>query len=252
VRDAGLRANLFLGPRCRFVKIAGLLKVSLLDYPGRIAASVFLAGCNLDCGYCQNRWMIDAAQVQEAIAVPALFDWLRTRVGLLDGVCVSGGEPTLHADLADLLRGIHAVGLLAKLDTNGTRPAALRALLDEGLVDYVAMDLKAPLDVRYTQLAGRAVELDDLRASMAALRAWDPPAQRYEFRTTAAPGLDADALRDIARLVQACERWLLQPYVPPTRGETAPTGAALSNEQLHALAVELAGALPLVSVRGAE
>jgi pyruvate formate lyase activating enzyme len=235
------------------VKIAGLQKVSLLDYPGHIAASVFVAGCNLDCGYCQNHWMIDAAQVREAITMPALLDWLRTRVGLIDGVCVSGGEPTIHAELPELLQGIRTLGLLVKLDTNGTRPGALRALLDAGLADYVAMDLKAPMDARYERMAGRPVDLVDVRASMAALRTWDPTAQRYEFRTTGGPGLDVAALRDLAREIAPRERWLLQPYVPPKgTAERAVAGEAVGADELVALARELAVSRPGVSVRGEE
>lgn len=231
------------------MKIAGLQKVSLLDYPGHIAASVFIAGCNLDCGYCQNRWMIDAAHVREAISVPALLEWLHSRVGLLDGVCVSGGEPTIHADLPDLLRQIRGLGLLIKLDTNGTRPQVLRALLDAGLVDYVAMDLKAPLDARYERMTGRVVELADVRASMATLRAWDSAARQYEFRTTAGPGLDVAAVQEMAREIGALESWALQLYVPPREAATCP---ALSGDELTSLAREFAVQVPRVSVRGVD
>lgn len=237
--------------RGRGMKIAGLQKVSLLDYPGRIAASVFLAGCNLDCAYCHNRWMIDAAAVNEAISVPDLLRWLETRVGLLDGVCVSGGEPTLQAELAALLREIHALAMLVKLDTNGTRPQALRALLDEGLVDFVAMDIKAPLDARYSIVAGRAVDLADVRESMAVLRVWDPSASNYEFRTTVEPRVDATALHDIARDLWRCERWALQPYMAPRDASARPVeGVALDLEQLQALARDLADTVPRVFVRG--
>ena len=233
------------------MKIAGLQKVSLLDYPGRIAASVFLAGCNLDCGYCHNRWMIDASAVAEAISIPDLLRWLETRVGLLDGVCVSGGEPTIHADLAILLRDIRALGMLVKLDTNGTRPHALRTLLEEGLVDYVAMDIKAPMDARYHLVAGRVVNLADLRESMAVLRVWDPTAKHYEFRTTADPRVDAPALHDIVRELWRCERWALQHYMLPRDPAAKPVdGVALDTEQLQEIAQNLVDTVPGVFVRG--
>lgn len=233
------------------MKIAGLQKVSLLDYPGRIAASVFLAGCNLDCGYCHNRWMIDAARVREAIAVEALLDWLAGRVGLLDGVCVSGGEPTLQADLPELLRGIRALGFLTKLDTNGTRPEVLARLLDAGLVDYVAMDIKAPLDERYTAVTGRECDLAALRASMALLRGWDPGGQRYEFRTTAEWHTDLAALEAIALEIMAQELWALQPYVPRRESAAAARESeALGVDDLVRAAVDLRRLVPRVMVRG--
>ncbi len=233
------------------MKIAGLQKVSLLDYPGRIAASVFLAGCNLDCGYCHNRWMIDASAVAEAISIPDFLRWLETRVGLLDGVCVSGGEPTIHAELPVLLREIHALGMLIKLDTNGTRPQVVRGVLDEGLADFVAMDIKAPLDARYDLVAGRAVNVADLRETMAVLRVWDPTAKQYEYRTTVEPHIDALALREIASEVWRCECWALQPYRPP-QDETAAQvqGVAFDFEQLQEIARDLAGVVPGVFVRG--
>ncbi|NLG28606.1 MAG: anaerobic ribonucleoside-triphosphate reductase activating protein [Chloroflexi bacterium] len=233
------------------MKIAGLQKVSLLDYPGRIAASAFLAGCNLDCGYCHNRWMIDAAHVREAVTVPALLDWLAGRVGLLDGVCISGGEPTLQADLPELLRDIRALGFLTKLDTNGTRPETLAGVLDAGLVDYVAMDIKAPLDERYAAVTGRECDLAALRASMALLRGWDPSGQRYEFRTTAEPHTDPAALEAIASEIMAQELWALQPYVPPRESVAeARVSEALEVDDLVRAAVELRSLVPRVIVRG--
>jgi pyruvate formate lyase activating enzyme len=194
------------------MKIAGLQRVSLIDYPDVLAASVFIAGCNLDCGYCHNRWMIHAEAVEPVITMEGLLEWLATRVGLLDGVVVSGGEPTLYPELGDLLRGIKAAGFQVKLDTNGTRPVQLIALLAEGLLDYVAMDIKAPLDAAsYQRVAGRAVEVRALRRSMALLRERAP---RYEFRTTVAPGLGVNELEAIADELLADDPWYLQLFVP--------------------------------------
>jgi len=191
------------------MKIAGLQKVSLIDYPEHIAATVFLAGCNLNCGYCHNRWMLNEANVTEAVSVEAFLKWLKTRTGLLDGVCITGGEPTIHPELLEFVREIKDLGFLIKLDTNGTRPAQLALLLHDGAVDFVAMDLKAPLDERYDQVAGCHVDLGTIRESMSLLRSRAPD---YEFRTTVAPLLDESALADIAREILEHEHWFLQPF----------------------------------------
>ncbi len=242
------------------MKIVGLQKVSLLDYPGQIAASVFLAGCNLDCGYCHNRWMIAADRTEgqvapEVISVGDLLRWLGTRRGLLDGVCISGGEPTLSAGLPDLLRPIRDLGLLVKLDTNGTRPERLAPLLAENLVDMVAMDLKAPLDARYAQVAGKAVDVDALRRTMALLRAWAASAsgRTYEFRTTVGPQVSADWLADIAAELNPDETWYLQAFRPAEGVDpTLASGRWPDEDALVAWAARLAERAPGVRVRGVD
>jgi len=232
------------------MKIAGLQRVSLIDYPGYIAATVFLAGCNLNCGYCYNRWMINEANVPEALSTEELLGWLRTRVGRLDGVCISGGEPTIHEDLAQLLRAIKSLGFALKLDTNGTRPERLSALLDEGLLDYVAMDLKAPLDERYHRVAGCKVDLAAIRQSMSLLRKWG---LAYEFRTTVGPLLDEEALKDIAREIEEAELWWLQPFVATPEVAPSLAGAkALDEASLRAIVKRLAATTPGVRLRGDE
>jgi pyruvate formate lyase activating enzyme len=230
------------------MKIAGLLKTTLIDYPDRIAASLFLAGCNLNCGYCHNRWMIDASRVTEVISKDDFIDWLRTRVNKLDGVCVSGGEPTLSADLPDLLRSIKSLGFAVKLDTNGTRPEVLGALLDEDLVDYVAVDIKAPLNARYSVVAGRPVDPNVIRHTLSLLRAWGGD---YELRTTVGPDLDRAALRDIAPEVLPEERWYLQLYVAREGiAERLVGETALGDADLREMEAELRLMTPRVMVRG--
>ncbi len=228
------------------MKIAGLQKVSLIDFPEKVAATVFLAGCNLDCGYCYNRWMLDENAVEEALSREALLAWLQTRRGLLDGVCLSGGEPTIHAELVDLAREIKALGFALKLDTNGTRPGALRTLLGEGLLDYIALDLKAPLDARYHRVAGVRVPLEALRESLALLRQGRCP---YELRTTVGPSLTPKDLLDMARLIEPQETWYLQPFVPT---ETVrEKGPALSAEALGRILEALKPLAPAARLRGA-
>ena len=229
------------------MRIVGLQRVSLRDYTDKIAATVFLAGCNLNCGYCHNRWMLEAG-APVAISEDAFLEWLATRRGLLDGVCVSGGEPTLSPDLADLLRAIKDLGFDVKLDTNGTRPEVLGPLLDEGLVDMVAMDLKAPLDERYAEVAGRPVDVEPLRCSMAHLRRWGGA---YEFRTTVGPQVGEDWLQAIAPELLPGEVWYLQMF-RASEGVDPDLAAAEAPDEdaLAAMAARLAEMAPGVRVRG--
>lgn len=232
------------------MKIAGLQKVTLLDYPKHIAASVFLAGCNFDCGYCHNRWMIRADQVEPYMSVEAFLDWLETRQGLLDGVCVSGGEPTIHAELGDLIDAIRALGFAIKLDTNGALPGRLAPLLSSGRVDYVAMDIKAPLNARYAAVTGINVDLDAIMESMGLLREGHCA---FEFRTTMGPPLTLDDLPWIADTIHVDEPWFLNPFVP---AKTIPAEVLamgwVETDELARAAEALRPRLPLVRVRGAD
>lgn len=233
------------------MKIAGLQRVTLIDYPGRVAATVFLAGCNLRCGYCHNRWMLDASHVPEALTVADLLAWLKTRRKLLDGVCISGGEPTLEEDLPSLLRAIKDLGFLVKLDTNGTLPERLRAILEQGFVDYVALDVKAPLDERYADIVGVSLAPETVRRSMELLAAWGGD---YELRTTVAPGLDEQALIAMAATVDAivtpAPRWFLQPFEPtPEVVAEVRTAEHLPPQALEALLPRLRALMPRVELR---
>ena len=135
--------------------LKGLQKLTLLDYPGKMAATVFVGGCNFKCPFCHNASLVLGERVSESATLPEeeFFAFLNKRKNILEGVCVSGGEPTLHPDLPDLLREIKARGFDVKLDTNGTNPEMLSRLIDEGLVDYVAMDVKNSPE-RYGETAG--------------------------------------------------------------------------------------------------
>ncbi len=134
------------------MNIAGLQKMTLLDYPGRVACTVFLQGCNFRCPFCHNGEILDGSQ-PAGITRQELLAFLQKRQGILDGVCITGGEPTCQEDLKELLRDIKALGYPIKLDTNGYRPAVLKDIVDRGLVDYVAMDVKNSPE-RYAQTVG--------------------------------------------------------------------------------------------------
>ena len=134
------------------MKIHGLQKMTLLDYPGHVACTVFLGGCDLRCPYCHNYELATGA-VEPVMEEEEFFAFLKKRTGLLDGVAITGGEPCLHRDLPAFMRRIREMGFSVKLDTNGTHPAVLREILDERLADYVAMDIKNS-PVKYALTAG--------------------------------------------------------------------------------------------------
>ena len=213
------------------MEIAGLQSLTLLDYPGKVACTVFFAGCNLRCPYCHN-----AALVLPGLSPPprteeSLLSFLQSRRGKLDGVCLTGGEPTLQKDLPALIRKIRAMGFLVKLDTNGTRPEVLKALLDESLLDYVAMDIKNAPD-RYAETCGADV-LDEVEKSVALLRRGTVP---YEFRTTVVREFHTAAdIRAIGQWLEGSPRYFLQKFVDS--GDLVGTGChGLEDAEMRALA----------------
>ena len=163
------------------MRIGGLLKFSLIDFPGRVSAVIFTQGCNYRCPFCHNPELVLPDLFAATFAVEEVLSFLEKRKGQLQGVVITGGEPTLHDDLPDLLRRIRAMGYLIKLDTNGSRPDMLRRVIDEGLVDHIAMDIKASIN-NYCKATGVAVDIEMLKLSVAAIKA---SGVAHEFRTTA-------------------------------------------------------------------
>ena len=160
------------------MKLAGLQKTTLLDYPGKVACTVFLSGCNFRCPFCQNSEILDGGVSD--ISEEEFFAFLNKRKGLLDGVCVSGGEPLIHADVGEFIGKIKDLGYSVKLDTNGAFPERLKELCGEGLVDRVAMDIKNSPE-RYAKTAGADVDVGKIKESAAFLMSGEVG---YEFRTT--------------------------------------------------------------------
>lgn len=227
--------------------IAGLQKTTLLDYPEHIACTVFLSGCNLRCPFCHNALLVLPEQATEPLMDDGeLLEFLRSRLGKLDGVCVTGGEPTLNPHLPDLLRKIRALGFLIKLDTNGTRPNVVRALLDEGLVDYVAMDIKNS-PARYKETCGGADVLDAVKETAALLMEKAPD---YEFRTTAVhPFHTPEDIAAIARWLQGARRYFLQQF--RDSGQLIGTGMSpLNPEEMESLRQAALPYLPQTALRG--
>ena len=171
------------------MNIVGLQKMTLLDYPGKVACTVFLGGCNFRCPFCHNSELLEA-DTPSYMEPEALLTFLQKRQGILDGVCITGGEPTLQKDLPQLLRSIKALGYPIKLDTNGCRPQMLRQLVSDGLVDYVAMDIKNSPE-RYGLTVG--LEKPDLRAMEESIRFLLSGAVDYELRTTVVLPLHTEA-----------------------------------------------------------
>ena len=193
------------------MRIGGLQKLTLLDYPGKVACTVFLSGCNLRCPYCHNPGLVLPEQ-SGGPGIPAseLMAFLEQRRGKLDGVCVSGGEPTLQPELPGFLERLRSLGYAVKLDTNGTNPGMLKELLRDGLLDYVAMDIKNSPE-RYAEACGGVDVLDMVRESADLLL--DGTAE-YEFRTTVCKPLHTGKeLEEIGRWLRGAKRYFLQAFV---------------------------------------
>jgi pyruvate formate lyase activating enzyme len=187
--------------------IGGIQKHSLIDFPGKVSCVLFLSGCNFRCPYCHNPDL-----VREGSLSPREFrdiqDFLQRRRYLLDGVVISGGEPTLQGDLVSLCRIIGDMGYSVKLDTNGSRPGVLKVLLDEDVVDYIAMDIKTDLDGYAAFFQKDTGSPDDILASIDIIRGSAIP---HEFRTTCVkPFVDREVVDRISRLIEGSERYALQ------------------------------------------
>jgi len=200
--------------------IGGLEKLTLLDYPEHLAAIIFTQGCNFRCHFCYNPLLVlpragaDAREKGLSELSPQnLFLFLRERVGRLEGVVITGGEPTLHPDLPDFIADIKALGYLVKLDSNGTNPEMLERLIKDKLIDYIAMDIKAPL-ARYSEVIGAPVDCNKLAKSVKIIMSSGLP---YEFRTTVVPGLLTEAdFRPMGEIIKGAGKWYLQNFKSDT------------------------------------
>ena len=230
------------------MRISGLQKMTLLDFPGKIACTVFTGGCDLRCPFCHNASLVLPERVGRDSEEAQVLRFLEKRRGMLEGVAVTGGEPLLHADIADFLKKVRAMGYAVKLDTNGTFPDRLRALVEEGLVDRVAMDVKnAPL------LYARTVGLRDFDLS-AVERSKDYLLEghvEYEFRTTAVRGLHtAESLCAAARWIEGASAYFLQQY-RDSGDVLRPAGlSAFTDDEMRALLAQVRTVLPAAQLRG--
>ncbi len=234
------------------MNIAGLQKMTLLDYPGRVACTVFLQGCNFRCPFCHNADLLPG-QGQAFMTDKELLAFLEKRKGLLDGVCVTGGEPTLQKELPELLSEIKALGYAVKLDTNGAQPEVLRSLVEAGTVDYVAMDIKNSRE-EYPTTAGVRENL--LPAVEESIRYLLQGKVDYEFRTTVVHELHTDrSIEDMGRWVCSLGgrpgKWYLQSYVD--RDSVLAGGLSVpGKEKMGQYAEILAPFADFVSLRGVD
>lgn len=191
------------------MKIGGFHKNSFVDYPGKISAVVFTSGCNMNCFYCHNKTLCGSENVSN-INKHDVLDYLLKRTKMLDGVVISGGEPTLQNDLEGFIFEIKEMGYKVKLDTNGTNPTIVQNLINKNLIDYIAMDIKAPLD-KYNEVCGVDIAVESIEMSMDMIM---KSGIDYEFRTTYIPQLTANDIHDIACRIQGSKKYILQQYRP--------------------------------------
>lgn len=203
--------------------IHGIAKMTLLDFPGKVACTVFLSGCDFRCPFCHN-FDLATGRSEPVMTEDELLSFLESRSGLLDGVAITGGEPLLHRDLPDLLSKIRGIGYMTKIDTNGYHPEALSGILSEGLCDYVAMDVKNS-PAKYAETCGvGSVDLSLIERSIGILK--DAPCD-CEFRTTVTAELHtADDIEEIGKMIRGTEKYFLQAFVDrdsvPFEGFSAP------------------------------
>ena len=190
--------------------IKGLQKTTLLDYPGKVACTIFTGGCNFRCPFCHNASLVTRIDSEERIDEDELFSYLKKRKGILDGVCITGGEPLLQPDIEAFCQKIKKLGLLIKLDTNGSFPSKLRSLLDSNLIDYIAMDVKNSKK-EYAKTCGGHEFPSNVEESIRIIRSASVP---YEFRTTVVRELHTkESIRELAEWIAGADRYFLQGFI---------------------------------------
>lgn len=230
------------------MQLYGLQKITLLDYPGKVACTIFLSGCDMRCPFCHNSALV-TGPFPDAISDDEFLDFLGGRKGLLDGVCITGGEPLLHPDLPELIARIKSLGFAVKLDTNGTSPDRLRALIENKLIDYVAMDIKNT-PARYSETIGVSqFDMTPVRRSVALLLEEQIP---YEFRTTVVSPLhDESVFPEIGAWIKGARRYFLQQFrtcdAVTDKNLTAPT-----QEQMQAYLDLVLPFVPTAELRGSD
>jgi len=190
------------------MKLYGIQKTSLVDYPGHICATLFTKGCNMRCSFCHNPDLVLPSRKLDAIDEDEIIEFLQKRKGLLEGVCITGGEPTLHTELPLFIKKIKALGYLIKLDTNGTNPKMVKSLIDDNLIDFVAMDVKASVANYHTVCKLPKGLMANVLETINLLKMNFIP---YEFRTTIVRGMhDKNDLYNLCQLIKGCPRYTLQ------------------------------------------
>ena len=229
------------------MKISGLMKLTLLDFPGHVACTVFLAGCNFRCPFCHNGSLVRGGDLE--ISREELFSFLKKRQGVLDGVCITGGEPLMNADVISLAREIKELGFLVKLDTNGSYPERLGEMLSSGFVDYVAMDIKNS-PIAYSAACGVDFDVEKIKRSVEVIKS---SGIEHEFRTTVVKGIHTAAdIAECAAWVGEGEKYFLQSY-KVSDDIIAPEGlSAFSSDELGAILADAQKLNSMTELRGVE
>jgi len=213
-------------------KLGGIQKTSLIDFPQKVAAIVFTQGCNFRCGYCHNPELLEFSEKTDFDA-NCFFNFLKTRIGKLDGVVITGGEPTLQSDLYDFIKEIKALGFAVKLDTNGTNPVVTEKLLKENLLDYIAMDIKAPLE-KYREITDVNVDTKKIKQSIKLIM---NSFIDYEFRTTVLKSqLSFEDFNNIGEMIKGSKKYYLQKFQASKIYNTKLiTAVTYSDEELNSI-----------------
>lgn len=228
--------------------IAGLQKTSLIDYPTKISTVIFTGGCNFYCPFCHNPELVDPKLKLPPIPEKDFFKFIRKRKKILDAVVITGGEPTLDADLTDFIKRIKQMGYLVKLDTNGSNPSHLSFLISHHLIDYLAMDIKGPLD-EYEKITGVKINQKNIRESINLIK---KSGLDYEFRTTVVPGLHKDKdFEKMGKILKGSKKFVLQQFRPlKTLDPKYQNIAPYPEEKLHQFAKIMRKYVKEVGIRG--
>ena len=231
------------------MKIKGLQKTTLLDYPEKLAATVFLGGCNFKCPFCHNATLVILPNEVDSISEDEFFSYISKRKGVLDGVCVTGGEPLLSSGITEFIKKIKSLGLLVKLDTNGSFPDKLESLLDQKLVDYVAMDIKNCKE-KYAITSGINANSEYIEKADRSIDIIMQKAPDYEFRTTVVRELHTiEDIVKIANRIKSAKKYFLQTYVDS--GNTIKVGySAYSASEMLEIIENTRKVLPVTNLRG--
>lgn len=232
------------------MRLGGLQKLTLLDYPGLVACTVFTVGCNMRCPFCQNASLVNRIDEENLLPEEEFFSFLKKRQGILDGVCITGGEPTLQPDLNDFIAKIKSMGYKVKLDTNGSFPDKIREILDSGNVDFVAMDLKNTID-RYAETVGiPGFDTSKILESINIIRS---SGVEYEFRTTVVSPLHRpEDFGELAKMVEGSPRYFLQNFVDSGDLVAGEGMTALTEEELDKALANAKEIIPQTKIRGEE
>ncbi len=226
--------------------IKGFQKTTLLDYPSKVAATVFTGGCNFRCPFCHNASLVTHIDPDHDISTDEIFAYLKKRKGILDGVCITGGEPLLQPDISDFCKQIKELGLLVKLDTNGSNPDKLSALINDGLIDYVAMDVKNSKTL-YEKTCGTNVNLMNIEKSVALLMNGSIP---YEFRTTVVRELHTkESIKELTQWIAGAQKYYLQSF-KDSGDLICPTLSGIDEAEMNELLLIAKENIPSAELRG--